>query len=381
MPTEQIRRDPGTVPPSRSPGPATAVGAPDAAAPDSAAPDAAARARPVARMLLEAREAIAPGLRGVVDGLPGPLRLVAGYHIGWWDAEGGAAPAEGRAAAGGKALRPALTLACARAAGGDATADVVLDAALAVELVHDFSLLHDDVMDRDATRRHRPAAWSVFGAGRAILAGDMLFTTAVRRLCGTELGAVLTDAVLELGAGQSADLAFEDAHEVGLAECLAMAEGKTGALLGVACELGARAAGATAGAAGGYRAFGRQLGVAFQVVDDALSLWGDPRRTGKPNGNDLAARKKSLPVAFALLSGTAAGRELSQLLSSTEDFDRSTAAHAAELVERAGGRTWAAAEVDRRLGTALAALDSAGPTATGGAELRALAALAAGRDH
>ncbi|WP_246214182.1 polyprenyl synthetase family protein [Kitasatospora viridis] len=326
-------------------------------------------------MLDEAREVVTPVLRGVVDGLPGPLRRVAGYHIGWWDAAG-----RPPAAGSGKAIRPALVLACARAAGGGVT-PAVLDAAAAVELVHDFSLLHDDVMDRDLTRRHRPSAWSVFGVDRAVLTGDMLLAAAVRRLCGTELAPVLADAVLELGAGQCADLAFEDAAEVSLAECLAMAEGKTGAVLGAACELGARAAGAGARAAGGYRAFGRHLGVAFQVVDDALSLWGDPLRTGKPAGNDLAARKKSLPVAVALLSGTAAGRELARLFAGAEEFDAAATARAALLVERAGGRAWAAAELGRRVGAALAALEVAGPTVAGSAELRAIAALVTDRDN
>lgn len=277
-------------------------------------------------------------------------------------------------------IRPALTLACARAAGGAATPGVI-DAAVAVELVHDFSLLHDDVMDNDTTRRHRPAAWSVFGVDRAILTGDMLLAAAIRRLCGTDLVLVLADAVLELGTGQCADLAFERVSEVSLAECLAMAEGKTGAILGAACELGARAAGAAASAALDYRTFGRQLGVAFQIVDDSLSIWGDPLRTGKPTGNDLAARKKSLPVAAALMSDTAAGRELAGILATTREFDQATTAHAELLVEQAGGRAWAAAEINRRISTALHALTDAAPTAGGGAELRAVATLMTSRDH
>ncbi|MEV7595863.1 polyprenyl synthetase family protein [Kitasatospora sp. NPDC089797] len=337
-------------------------------------PDAAVGAPPVARLLREARAAITPALHGIVGELPETVRRVAGYHIGWWDAEGRPT------ADSGKAVRPALTLACARAAGGAATPGV-LDAAAAVELVHDFSLLHDDVMDRDTSRRHRPAAWTVFGMDRAVLTGDLLLTAALRRLCATALAPVLADAVLELGTGQAADLAFEEAAEVGLAECLAMVEGKTGAILGAACELGALAAGAAAPAAAGYRAFGRHLGVAFQLVDDALSIWGDPRRTGKPTGNDLAARKKSLPVTAALLSGTAAGDELARLLTGARGLDPATTARAADLVDRAGGRSWAAAEVDRRIDAALRALAGAGPTPEGAAELRAIAALVTTRDH
>ena len=220
--------------------------------------DEAAAHRSLRLLVDEARALVVPVYRQAVDSLPAEMRQIAGYHAGWWDAEGQPVPHAG------KAVRPTLTLACARAAGicGEAAAR----AGAAVELVHDFSLLHDDVMDGDLTRRHRPTAWTVFGVGQAILVGDALLASAVRQLSGIPVAIdVLTRALLDLCRGQSADLAFEQRGDVTLAECVTMAEDKTGALLGAACELGALAGGADPSAARRYGGFGRQLGVAFQL--------------------------------------------------------------------------------------------------------------------
>ncbi len=196
-----------------------------------------------------------------------------------------------------------------------------------------------------------------------------------------ELVQVLAAAACELCEGQSADLAFGTRSGVSVPECLAMAEAKTGALLGTACQLGALAAGASPAAAAGYRGFGRQLGVAFQLVDDLLGIWGDPRVTGKPAGPDLASRKKSLPVVAALTSGTQAGTQLARLYRRGEDLDEHAVAHAAELVEAAGGRAWAQAEAGRRMGAAMDALAQARPAPTAADDLRVLADLITRRDH
>jgi geranylgeranyl diphosphate synthase type I len=324
---------------------------------------------------------VEPAHRAAVDELPPEIRHVAGYHIGWWEADG---RVSGTA---GKAVRPALVLACARASGAGrqrAPLQAAVSAAVAVELVHDFSLLHDDVMDSDLTRRHRATAWSVFGAGRAILAGDALLALAMdllNRDPGPGDGGVLSEALLELCRGQAADLAFEERGDVTMEECLAMAERKTGALLGAACQLGALAGGADPLAAELYRSFGRQMGVAFQLIDDVLGIWGDPRMTGKPAGNDLAARKKSRPVVAALTSGSRAGGQLAQLYQSDDALDEAAVACAAELAERAGARAWALAEASRRSRAARAALAQARPKPSAQADLLALADLIAGRDH
>ncbi|PWS44478.1 polyprenyl synthetase, partial [Streptomyces sp. ZEA17I] len=243
----------------------------------------------------------------------------------------------------GKAIRPALVLAAARALGGDP--ERAVRAAVAVELAHNFTLLHDDVIDEDTTRRHRPTAWAVFGVPDAIITGDALLALAQRLLAedshpaAARAAARLSSCVIELCAGQQADCAFEERgpDEVTLDECLTMATAKTGALLGCACALGALYAGAEDRAVRAMDGFGREAGLSFQLIDDLIGIWGDPARTGKPVGADLAAHKKSLPVVAALTSGTPAAAELAALyrgpMSTTGEVDR-----AADAVDRAGGR-------------------------------------------
>jgi geranylgeranyl diphosphate synthase type I len=319
-------------------------------------------------------------LREAVGGLAPPARLVSGYHLGWWDEHGRAT-----GGAAGKALRPTLVLLAAEAAGGSA-ADA-LPAAVAVELVHNFSLLHDDVMDRDVLRRGRPTAWTVFGIGAAVLAGDALLTVALERVATSgheragEAVATLGDAVLRLIDGQCADLAFETREEVGLQECLTMAAGKTGALLGCACALGAILAGASDDQVSRLRRFGARLGLAFQLVDDILGIWGDPTVTGKPASSDLSRRKKSLPVVAALSSGTPEGRDLAPIYAGTGPLSDGDVAQARELVERSGGRAWSEAEADLQRARALQHLDAAGLLARPAAELMALADLVCARDR
>ncbi len=284
-----------------------------------------------------ARQRVEPALRATLDRLPEAVRPVALYHYGWRDTEGHEDDA-GR----GKALRPALTLLSAQAVAPHSNPEEVIAAAVAVDLVHNFSLLHDDVMDGDLTRRHRATAWSVFGVGPAVLAGDALLTLALQTLSSLPQAATaLADAVQELILGQIQDLALERRATVTLDECLAMATAKTGALIGVSCALGALAAGTPAEPVRQLTRAGRDLGLAFQLTDDVLGIWGDPGVTGKPAGADLRARKKSLPVVAALTSGTPAGAELAGLYGSATPLSTDQIARAADLVEEAGGRAWA----------------------------------------
>ncbi len=265
-----------------------------------------------AALLERVRDDVEPRMRAVMAELPVALRRVGGYHLGWWDERGNALHGMG-----GKAVRAALTLAASRALGGDGAA---LTGAVAVELVHNFTLLHDDVMDRDSLRRHRPAAWAVFGTADAILAGDALQALAVQVLARDPHPAArpaldrLAGCMIEMCTGQSTDCAFEQRTDITLGQCEAMALGKTGSLLGGACAIGALYAGAAPGVAAALDAFGRQLGLAFQLVDDILGIWGDPAVTGKPAGADLLSRKKSLPVVAALTSGTTVGKAARQPL-------------------------------------------------------------------
>ena len=341
--------------------------------------DESSGARTVGEVLAWSRSMVDPALRAAVETLPDSMRLVAGHHFGWWDERG-----ETVDAGAGKAIRPALALLSAEAVGGIPSAAVA--AAAAVELVHSFSLLHDDVMDGDRTRRHRPTTWAAFGVGAAILGGDALLTLAFDVVAAgghpattqgmQELSAVVQDLV----DGQSADMAFESRADVDLPECLSMAERKTGALFGGACGLGALYGG-RADLAAPMRTFGRCLGVAFQLVDDILGIWGDPETTGKPVYADLRRRKKSLPVVAALTSGTAAGHELAALYHRDVLLTDAELLRAAELVERAGARRWCRAKADDLLTDAARALHSATPPARAATELTILADMITHRDR
>jgi geranylgeranyl diphosphate synthase type I len=258
----------------------------------------------------------------------------------------------------------------AEAAGAPRRAGVA--AAVAVELVHTFSLLHDDIMDGDTARRRRPAVWKAYGTGPAILAGDALFALAVETLAAEPGGAAavrtLSVALRDLVRGQADDLLFATRPWTGPdrvtpEEYRAMAENKTGALLGSSAALGAVLGGTAPGAATALDRAGRHLGVAFQIVDDVLGIWGDPAVTGKPVHGDLRERKKTFPVLVALES-PAAGR-LAPLLDSDPQG-------AAALIEEAGGRSAALAEARRQLAAAESALAGVPLRATAFDELRSM---------
>lgn len=316
-------------------------------------------------------------LRAAVAMLPEPLRLGAGFHFGWWDAGG-----ERITAAQGKMVRPAFSLCAACAVGGQVT-DAAIRVGIAVELVHNFSLVHDDVMDSDRTRRSRPTVWAEFGVPFAILLGDAMLSLANQMLTryGDSVGlcAELNAAVVELCAGQQQDMRFEQRLLVSPDDYLKMAAGKTAALLSTSCVLGGVVGGARRAQVTALRRFGHHVGVAFQLVDDVLGIFGDPAVTGKPVGADLLRYKKSMPVLAAMGSGTAAGEELTELYR-TQTITSDRLSHAVELVARAGGRDWTEAEAARQYELALRCLDGVNEHAGTTDELRALANLVVNRD-
>jgi geranylgeranyl diphosphate synthase type I len=326
-----------------------------------------------------ARTLVVPALRAAVAQLEPRMALVTGYQLNWNDEHGH--PIEH---AGGKALRPTLAVISAEAAGGALTDGV--PAGVAVELVHNFSLLHDDVMDRDLERRHRPTGWVVFGDGQAILAGNAMLTLAFEVLladgpAGVRALPCLTEAVHKLISGQSDDLAFEGAPSVDLQACLRMEAGKTGALLACSAAIGAAAVGGPADLVAGLWRYGLELGMAFQLVDDILGITGDPEVTGKSSSSDVRTGKRSAPVVAALTSGTQAGRRLESLLTDGPPASEDEVRLASELITEAGGLAWAAAEAEQRLATSLAVLDDL--DLPGGAlhDLVTLARYVVERDH
>ncbi|USX52829.1 polyprenyl synthetase family protein [Lentzea sp. HUAS12] len=327
---------------------------------------------PVADALRSTAERVSRRLRSALSELPQPLCAGAGFHFGFWDA--GGTPIT---ASPGKMVRPAFVFAASRAVGGAATGSTV-DAGAAVELAHNFSLVHDDVMDQDRVRRGRPTVWAQYGVPYAILLGDAMLSLANRVLLreGTEnaalMSAELNSVVIDLCVGQLQDMTFEQTAEVSPEEYLEMAAGKTAALLSGSCALGGLAGGADARQVAALRAFGHHVGLAFQLVDDLLGIFGDQEVTGKPVGADLLRYKKSMPVLAAMRSGTAAGDELAGLY---RDRAVTTAnlGHAVALADRAGGRDETTAEARRQYDLAVSSLDEIGGEPGAVAELEALA--------
>jgi geranylgeranyl diphosphate synthase type I len=258
------------------------------------------------------------------------MRAAIGYQFGWNDTEfASLAPDQRRST--GKRLRPVLTLLCylaaidapdAGALEGAAGADAVTFAA-AVEMIHNFSLIHDDIEDRDQSRRGRPTLWALCGEAQAINVGDCVQALAhasLGRLRGSdrdrnlvgELVHALAKATIDTTIGQRRDMTYESTTEVDAEMYAAMIAGKTAALMSCATYGGARLAvdddpAAVARRAAGYADFGRELGLCFQVRDDVLGIWGVEAETGKASGGDIRRRKKSLPIVLAL--GTATGAE------------------------------------------------------------------------
>jgi geranylgeranyl diphosphate synthase type I len=323
--------------------------------------------RTAAEILTETKRLVDPEIERRLDGLHATMRSIARYHFGWQDATGRPDPH----GSGGKALRPALAVLGARAVGAVGDEPAVVDAAVAVELIHNFSLLHDDIMDGDRTRRHRPTAWTVFGENQTLLAGCALQTLAFEVLAERSPSAVpaLGAMVQELIAGQSEDLGLEGDESATVDQCLRMEAGKTASLLSASASLGAQAYGADAEQVRLLAEYGHHLGMAFQLVDDMLGIWGETDTTGKPVAADLAARKRSAPVVAALTAGNAASGQLRAVLAGPGELGPAELVLAADLVERAGGRSWTRDRADLHTREALARLDRLAPPPSALADL------------
>ncbi len=302
------------------------------------------------------------------------------YHLGWADTA--FQPVASKA---GKRLRPVFLLLACEAQGGDW--QTALPAAAAIELLHNFTLIHDDIEDHDHTRRGRSTLWSVWGEPQAINAGDALFALAYRSLINlhtTSLEPELivrvdvryTDTILQITEGQCLDLSFETEQDIAEATYLTMIRNKTAVLIGLACELGGMIAGASPARVVALREFGESLGMAFQMQDDLLGLWGKPEQTGKPVGSDLRNRKKSLPI----LHGMAHSADFKALLTTTAAIDDAEIARGLALLEAAGSREYVQAQALAHHRAALDALERSQGDGEAQAALYALAERLMGRD-
>lgn len=297
------------------------------------------------------------------------------YQLGWRDER--LAPANDDP---GKLLRPLMCLLACRAAGGDP--QLALPLAAGIQLFHDFSLIHDDIEDHSATRRGRPAVWTLWGLAQGINTGDGMFVVAHLALHRLSAAGVPAEVALEvlrrfdqtlltICEGQFLDLSYEGDLSISEADYLAMISRKTAALVSAAAGLGAIIGGADAPTAKALFDFGQNLGLAFQIQDDVLGIWGDPATTGKPPAADLLRRKVSLPVIHALR--TCDQREaLTQLYGQSHNDDGDTARILA-ILDQAGSRGYTEGIASFYHHEALAALDAANGDTAALAALRAIA--------
>lgn len=286
------------------------------------------------------------------------------YHMGWGDAV--------RRGRGGKRIRPLLSLLVCAAVGGRWRQ--AAPGAAALELLHNFSLVHDDIQDNSPTRRGRPTLWMKAGMPIAINAGDALFTIAnqaaldLSRAFGPvevfAVSAILQEACLDLTKGQYLDLSHQKARALPLKAYWQMIEGKTAALIGACTHVGAVLGGADESRCDGYRKFGRLLGLAFQVQDDLLGIWGEESTTGKSAATDLVEGKLSLPVVYGLAHS-------SKFASLWRRSHRraSSSAKLRTLLEQAGARDYATQQAERLTRRAMALLRRLGPHGEPGAAL------------
>jgi geranylgeranyl diphosphate synthase type I len=303
------------------------------------------------------------------------------YHLGWTDAAGQPENAVDARRFGGKRLRGALAILACEACGGSGPRAVPVGAA--VELIHNFSLIHDDIEDHDQERRHRATVWRVWGIPHAINAGSLmqaLVNRAVLRLSErgtppdgvTDVMRLLTDTIVLMTEGQWMDMSFQDRADVGADAYFAMTERKTAALLAGAMESGARVADVTPERAQLLAGFGRAFGLAFQARDDYLGIWGDPRVTGKPVGSDIERGKRSLPVVLALVRSPNPTALLRQL----EQHDTGGVMAAMEAL---GVQTEVEAAASRLTTEALGYLDTLGEAGDAGRALVSIARAYLGR--
>jgi geranylgeranyl diphosphate synthase type I len=304
------------------------------------------------------------------------LYSMLAYQLGW---EGEGSGPEAR----GKRIRSALVLLTASAAGGEW--ECALPAAAAVELVHNFSLIHDDIQDNSSLRRGRPTVWVKWGVAQAINAGDAMFTLAhlavlklqntVSSVVALQSARILQETCLALTQGQFLDLAYEARGDLTIEAYWPMVEGKTAALLAACTYLGALAAQAEPARSEAYRQFGRALGLAFQAQDDLLGIWGDESLMGKSKESDLISGKKSLPVLYGLQQGGPFAERWNRGAITPEEISGLST-----QLENEGGRIYTQDKVNDLTDQALRALETAQPLGDAGEALFTLAKKLMRRD-
>jgi geranylgeranyl diphosphate synthase type I len=282
------------------------------------------------------------------------------YYMGWADETG--APA---AAKTGKAVRPTLCLFGCEAVGG--SVDQAVPAAVALEFVHNFSLVHDDIQDEDEVRHSRKTIWAVWGKPKALVAGNVLRVvadTSLQGLIGAGLDSdraltsvnLLTESYLEMIEGQYLDLSFEGRHDIDMDDYRRMISRKTGALIRCSLNLGAAVGTDDQATVTAFRECGRALGYVFQIRDDVLGVWGEEEVTGKPVGADIRRKKNSYPIVYAMAAAEGADSETIASIYQKSDLDDEDIDSVLRIMDRVGVREHAMAEAREWADSAVQAL-------------------------
>lgn len=283
-------------------------------------------------------------MRNVFNERRSPLYNVLRYSLGWSEIDG--SPRKDTA---GKSIRPMLCLFACEA--NRTSARTVLPAALGLEFIHHFSLIHDDIQDRDEIRHHRPTLWSVWGNPKALVAGNALRTIADSCLWqlvdeGVDshkalfVSRLLTNAYLDMIEGQYMDIEFEGRSNISISDYIKMISKKTGTLIKCSMHVGALVSEANSETVRAFKNCGRSLGLAFQIKDDELGIWGHEKATGKPTGSDIRRKKNSLPLVYTRLQATGKNRNILEKTYAKETLDAADVNHVLEVMDSVKAKTF-----------------------------------------
>jgi len=329
------------------------------------------------------RNAVRVELKKVVDSCPSALGNMLRYHMGWRDEQGRPCSRES-----GKFIRSTLCLLSCQAVGGDTS--LVMPAAAAVELIHNFSLIHDDIEDASDERHHRPTVWKLWGQSQAINAGDAMFTLAYLALLGLKERGIadekianstkmLSLACLELCEGQYLDVEYENRLDITVEDYLDMAAKKTAALLAVATSLGAYLGSEDSRLVDFFHLFGKELGIAYQICDDVLGIWGTEESIGK-SASDISERKKTLPVVYGLQNSEGGAKKRLERIYSQKSIEGKDITEVTKILDRLGIRDYAENLAEQYYYKALAHLEATGLDTSRQAPLKETACFLLKRD-
>jgi geranylgeranyl diphosphate synthase, type I len=331
------------------------------------------------------RTEIEAELKLAVGEAPLPMYDMMRYHLGWIDAQGNP-----QTAITGKRLRPVLCLLACQAVGGDWRQ--ALPAAAAVELIHNFSLIHDDIQDKSPERRGRATVWHIWGQPQAINVGDgmhALATSSLLRLDDTGIpprkivraARILDEASLKLCEGQYLDISYENRLDIGINDYLEMISCKTAALFRCSLEIGALLGTDDEALLARLKLFGHNLGMTFQVHDDALGLWGDEKVTGKSNTSDIQMKKKTLPIVYALEKTKGEDRELLWSIYQKKVIGPADIETVLHILNRVDAQGYVQGMKDKYYRQAISELNAANISPSAKEDLRAIAAFLLKRQY